>query len=229
MRAQVPDAGTAAPTRRLRALAALCGILGVVALGVYFGAAPPLPAPDANLAQVAEVGARYHDLLFLGAWLQATGTLLCVVFLLALVRLADAATRLAGMLTIVGAATLLAVAAVEGAFTIDWAQAAGDGHGVAALTSYEVMSVFVHVFPVAPAPLLYLSLGVILREAAVLPRPFAYLALVLGAAFAIVGLSGLFAATVLTLAVVGSQSLWILAAAVTVLAGAARQRDGKRP
>ena len=91
------------------------------------------------------------------------------------------------------------------------------------------MSVFVHVFPVAPAPLLYLSLGVILREAAVLPRPFAYLALVLGAAFAIVGLSGLFAATVLTLAVVGSQSLWILAAAVTVLAGAARQRDGKRP
>jgi hypothetical protein len=31
------------------------------------------------------------------------------------------------------------------------------------------------------------------------------------------------------LAVVGSQSLWILAAAVTVLAGAARQRDGKRP
>jgi hypothetical protein len=52
-----------------------------------------------------------------------------VVFLLALVRLAGAATRLAGMLAIVGAATLLAVAAVEGALTIDWAQAASDGHG----------------------------------------------------------------------------------------------------
>jgi hypothetical protein len=83
------------------------------------------------------------------------------------------------------------------------------------------MSVFVHVFPAAPAPLVYLSLGAVLLDAAVLPRPFAYLALLLGAAFAVVGLSGLFAATVLTLAVVGLQSLWMLAAAVALLAGRA--------
>ena len=229
MRTQAHADSTAAPRRGSSGLAALCGIVGVIALGVYFGAAPPLPPLGASLSQVTDVGRRYHDVLFLGAWLQATGTLLCVVFLVALVQMAGAATRLAGLLTVVGAATLLAVAAIEGAFTIDWAQAASNGHEAAAVTSYDVMSVFVHVFPVAPAPLLYLSLGVVLLDAAVLPRPFAYLALVLGAAFAIVGLSGLFAATVLTLAVVGSQSLWILAAAVTVLAGAARQRDGKRP
>jgi hypothetical protein len=77
--------------------------------------------------------------------------------------------------------------------------------------------------------LLYLSLGVALLEAAVLPRPFAYLALVLGAAFAVVGLSGLFAAPALTVVVVASQSLWILAAAVTLLAGGGRQWQGTHP
>ena len=208
----------AAATRPFRLLAAVSGIAGVIALGVDFGGAPPLPALDASAIQVAEVGARYHGILFLGAWLQATGTLLCVVFFGALVRLSAATTRLAGMLTMVGAATLLAVAAVEGAFTIDWAQAAVNGHAAAALTSYDVMSVFVHVFPIAPAPLVYLSLGVVLLHAAVLPRLFAYLALVLGAAFAVVGLSGLFTAAAVTLVVVGSQSLWILAAAIALLA-----------
>jgi hypothetical protein len=215
--------GVAAPARPVRLLAAASGIVGVAALGVYFGAAPPLPALDASAAQVAEVGARYHGILFVGAWLQATGTLLCVAFFGALVWLAAATTRLAGMLVMVGAASLLAVAAIEGAFTIDWAQAAVDGHAAAALTSYEVMSVFVHVFPMAPAPLVYLSLGVVLLRAAVLPRPFAYLAMALGAAFAIVGLSGLFAAAALTLVVVGSQSLWVLAAAIALLVRTARR------
>jgi hypothetical protein len=222
MRVQAHPDSTAAPARPTRVLAAVCGILGVIALGVYFGAAPPLPALDASAPQVADVGARYHLLLLLGAWLQATGTLLCVVFFLALVWLAAATTRLAGMLTMVGAATLLAVTAIEGAFTIDWAQAAANGHAATALTSYDVMSVFVHVFPIAPAPLVYLPLGVVLLHAAVLPRPFAYLALLLGAGFAVVGLSGLFAAAGLTLVVVASQSLWFLAAATALLARASR-------
>jgi hypothetical protein len=89
-----------------------------------------------------------------------------------------------------------------------------NGHPAVALSSYDVMSVFVHVFPVAPAPLVYLSLGAVLVGSEVLPRAFGRLALVLGAAFAVVGLIGLFAAPILTLVVVGSQSLWIATAAV---------------
>jgi hypothetical protein len=153
-----------------RVVPAACGLLGVVALAVYFGAAPPLPPPDAGAAEVAGVGLRYHGTLFLGAWLQATGTLLCVVFFVALVQLAGGATRPSGLLTVVGAGTLLAVAVVEGAFTVDWAQAAADGHPAVALSSYEVMSAFVHVFPMAPAPLVYLSLGAALAGSDVLPR-----------------------------------------------------------
>jgi hypothetical protein len=177
-----------------------------------------MPPPDAGAAEVAGVGLRYHGTLFLGAWLQATGTLLCVVFFVALVQLAGGATRPSGLLTVVGAGTLLAVTVVEGAFTVDWAQAAADGHPAVALSSYEVMSAFVHVFPMAPAPLVYLSLGAALAGSDVLPAAFARLALVLGAAFALVGLTGLFVAPVLTLVVVGAQSLWVASAAVWLLA-----------
>jgi hypothetical protein len=207
----------------IRIGAAACALLGVIALGVYFGAAPPLPPPDAGATQVADIGMRYHSILLLGAWLQATGTLLCVVFFITVVHLAGGAARLSGLLTVVGAGTLLAVSVIEGAFTIDWAQAAVNRHPAVALSSYDVMSTFVHVFPVAPAPLVYLSLGAVLLGADVLPRAFGRLALVLGAAFAVVGLGGLFTAPLLTLVVVGAQSLWIAAAAVWLLARARRR------
>ena len=79
------------------------------------------------------------------------------------------------------------------------------------------MSVFIHIFPMAPAPLVYLSLGGVLLSSDVLPRAFALVALILGAAFAVAGLTGLFVAPILTLVVVGSQSLWIAAAAMSLL------------
>jgi hypothetical protein len=227
MLAQVATTWKAAPDASIRVGAAACGLVGVIALGIYFGAAPPLPPLNAGATQVADAGMHDHGILFLGAWLQATGTLLCVVFFIALVQLAGGVRRLSGLLTVVGAGTLLAVSVIEGAFTIDWAQAAANGHPAAALSSYDVMTVFVHVFPVAPAPLVYLSLGAVLLGADVLPRLFGHLALLLGAAFAVVGLSGLYIAPLLTVVVVGSQSLWILAAAVWLL-GHARPRTISR-
>jgi len=81
-------------TRLSDILIALCGILGIVLLGVYFGVGfafglAQLP-PDATIAQVVRVATQYHDAWFLGAWLQATGSLLSVVFFLALVHRAGA-------------------------------------------------------------------------------------------------------------------------------------------
>jgi hypothetical protein len=90
MLAQVAPTRKPASDASIRLLAAACGLVGVIALGVYFGAAPPLPPLDAGPAQVADIGMRDHGILFLGAWLQATGTLLCVVFFIALVQLAGA-------------------------------------------------------------------------------------------------------------------------------------------
>lgn len=202
-------------------LIALSGILGVILLGAYFGVGfsvglAQLP-PTATVAQVVSLGIQYHNLWLLGAWLQGTGSLLCVIFFLALVQKTEGTAQLAGILTIIGASILLAVVLIEGVFTIDLAQAAVNGHQVTSLTSFDIMTVFTYIYPIAPAPLIFLPLGTILLRSHLLPRVFGYLALALGCAFAIVGLVGLFTTSLITLIVLSLQSLWILAAAITLL------------
>ena len=215
--------------RLSRILIALCGILGTALLGTYFGVGfsmglAQLP-PDVTTAQVVSVATQYHNMWFLGAWLQATGSLLSVVFFLALVHRAGGAVRLAGLLTILGSAVLLAVVLIEGVFTIDLAQAAVNGHQLTSLTSFDVMTVFTHIYPIAPAPLIFLALGTTLLGSRLLPRVFGYLAIALGSAFEVVGLVGLFTTPVLTLVVLTLQSLWVVAAAIALLVGTGKASD----
>lgn len=204
-----------------RILIALCGILGTILLGLYFGVGfsaglAQLP-PDTAAAQVVNIGKEYRNLWFLGTWLQATGSLLSVVFFLALVQRAGRTASLAGLLTIVGSAVLLAVVLVEGVFTIDLAQAAVTGHPTTSLASFDIMSVFTYVYPIVPAPVIFLALGTILLGSHLLPRVLGYLAFGLGIAFVVVGLIGLFTTSLLTLVVLSLQALWVLAAAITLL------------
>ena len=206
---------------RSRLLIALCGLVGTVLLGLYFGVGAgvglaQLP-PSASQAQVVSMALQYYNLWFLGTWLQATGTLLSVIFFLALVHQAGAASRLAGMLTLLGSAVLLAVVLIEGVFTIDLAQAAADGHQATSVTSFDLMTVFSHIYPIAPAPLIFLALGTILLGARILPRAFGYLAVGLGGVFAIIGLVGLFTTPLLTLIPLALQGIWVVAAAIALL------------
>lgn len=208
-------------TQQTRILIAVCGILGTILLGMYFGVGfsaglAQLP-PDSTSAQVVSIGKEYRNLWFLGTWLQATGSLLSVIFFLALVQKAGRVASLAGLLTIIGSAVLLAVVLVEGVFTIDLAQAAVSGHPTTSLASFDIMSVFTYVYPIVPAPVIFLSLGTILLSSHLLPRAFGYLAFGLGIAFAVVGLVGLFTTSLLTIIVLSLQALWILAAAITLL------------
>src|SRR5664279_6220366 len=99
-------------TRLSRILIALSGIFGIGLLGAYFGIGfsvglAQLPASATN-DQILSVATQYYNLWFLGTWLQATGSLLSVVFFIALIHEAGAATRLEGMLTVLGSAVLLA-------------------------------------------------------------------------------------------------------------------------
>jgi len=215
-----------------RILIALCGILGTVLLGLYFGVGfsvglAQLP-PDTTAAQVVSIGREYRNLWFLGTWLQATGSLLSVVFFLALVQRAGRTTSLAGLLTIVGSAVLLAVVLVEGVFTIDLAQAAVNGHPTTSLASFDIMSVFTYVYPIVPAPVIFLALGTILLGSHLLPRVLGYLAFGLGIAFAIVGLIGLFTTSLLTILVLSLQALWVLAAAITLLVRSGKAFDSPK-
>ena len=218
--------------RRSRILIALCGILGTVLLGLYFGVGfsvglAQLPA-DTTAAQVVSIGKEYRTLWFLGTWFQATGSLLSVVFFLALVQRSGRMGSLAGLLTIVGSAVLLAVVLVEGVFTIDLAQAAVNGHSTTSLTSFDIMSVFTYVYPIVPAPVIFLALGSILLGSRLLPRVLGSLAFGLGIAFAVVGLLGLFTTPLLTIAVLSLQALWVLAAAVTLLLRPGTEFDTQR-
>jgi hypothetical protein len=211
-------------SHRLNSLAiAISGVVGIVFLGLYFGVGAAvglgtLP-PGASTAQVLHVATQYHNLWLLGAWLQAMGSLLSIIFFLGL---AGGATRLAGTLTLLGSAVLLGVVLIEGVFTIDLAQAAADGHQATSISSFDLMTVFTHIYPIVPAPLIFLSLGIILIGSRLLPRIFGSLALGLGCLYAAVGLVGLFTSPILTLIPLGLQSLWILAAAIALLSRSGR-------
>jgi hypothetical protein len=204
-----------------RILIALCGILGTVLLGLYFGVGFSTGLAQLSSAatqtQVVSVATQYHTLWYLGTWLQATGSLLSVVFFLALVQKSGATARLAGLLTIVGSAVLLAVVLIEGVFTIDLAQAAANGHLETSLTSFDLMTVFTYIYPIVPAPVIFLGLGTILLGSRLLPRVFGFLAFGLGIAFAVVGLIALFTTAILSIVVLSLQALWVLAAAFTLL------------
>ena len=212
-----------------RILIALCGILGTVLLGLYFGVGFSTGLAQlssaATLTQVVSVATQYHTLWYLGTWLQATGSLLSVVFFLALVQKSGATASLAGLLTIVGSAVLLAVVLIEGVFTIDLAQAAANGHLVTSLTSFDLMTVFTYIYPIVPAPVIFLGLGTILLGSRLLPRVFGFLAFGLGIAFAVVGLIALFTTSILSIVVLSLQALWVLAAALTLLIRAGTAPD----
>jgi hypothetical protein len=205
---------------------ALSGIMGIVFLGLYFGIGAAIGLaglpPDTPAGEVLRTATQYHNMWLVGTWLQATGSLFCVIFFLGLVHLAGGSVRFAGVLTLLGSAVLLGVVLIEGVFTLDLAQAAADGHQAASVTSFDVMTVFTHVYPIVPAPLIFLSLGTVLSGSHVLPRIFASLALALGCLYAAAGLVGLFTSPILTLIPLGLQSLWIIAAAIALLSRSGR-------
>ena len=69
-----------------------CGVVGPILLILYFGLPALVPRLGSLLysggtpatAKIVTVGADYHLLLSVGCWMQGTGAVLCVVFLLAL-------------------------------------------------------------------------------------------------------------------------------------------------
>jgi len=93
-------------------LSGLSGILGVVLLIVSFGIAIP-PPENATRAELLEFGRQHYAGVLWGAWLQAVGPVLIVLFAFALVHLARATQRLAGWMTLFGATILMTVSLFE--------------------------------------------------------------------------------------------------------------------
>jgi len=210
-------------TKLFRLLTALSSIAGVIMLITSFSINPGPPS-NATSAQLTAFGNQYYTSILWGAWLQAVGPLLNVLFAFAIVCLAGATTRLAGWMTLFGGTILMMVSLVEITF---YMSALYNNPVTMALISGELIHAVQHLYFIVAAPALFLPLGVVILGSRVLPRVFGYLALVLGAAFAILGVVSLFTLTLpaAVLAFAGLQTLWWLAAAITLIVRTEKTSD----
>lgn len=217
--ARAADAGQ--PGRRLRILAALAGIAGPVLLAAYF-IAPALagwPYAAESPGKLIAYANAHRLLFYAGGWLQVTGALLSIVFLLVLLQITGALRTLAGSATLTGCAVLLSVVVVEAALLEAVPVAAANGDQATVATAFELINgVFVRIYPLAPASLLFAGIGFALSGASVLPRVFARTAVLISGLFLFAGLAAVFATAGLILASVMSvvEAIWIPAAAIAL-------------
>jgi hypothetical protein len=201
-------------TRTAAVWAAVSGLVGTCLLGISFAINTGPPA-GATGAQVTAFGQQHHDAILLGAWPQAVGPVLIVVFALAIVFLAGATTRLAGWMTLFGTATLMAVSLIEitGYIgTLQTSPATMPGTSLALIHSVQ------HLWFIVAAPALLVPPGLVILGSGVLPRILGYLALVLAAGYALAGVLTLSDLTVPPAVQISAsvEALWWLAAAGTL-------------
>lgn len=190
------------------------GIAGVTMIGVSF-AINNGPAPNATNEQLIEFGQKNYPFIMWGAWLQAVGPWLIIVFALSVVRLAKAMQTLMGWLTLFGAGVLMMVSLTEVVFYIT---ALNSNYAAMPVISTDIAHAVQHLYFILAAPALFFPLGAVILSSEVLPRLFGYVAQVLGAAFFITGILSLMtltlSAAVTSLGAV--QAFWWLGAAITL-------------
>jgi hypothetical protein len=201
--------------RMFCSLSALSCIAGVILLIVSF-ALNPEPPPDATSADLIRFGHQHFADILWGAWLQAIGPVLIVLFAFALVHLAGATQHLAGWMTFFGATILMAVSLIEITFYIGALYA---DPAMMPFISLHFIYAVQHLYFIVAAPALFLPLGIVLLSARTLPRVFGYLALVIATAFAAVGVAFLLRLKLpgAVTALGAVQPLWWVAAAITLI------------
>jgi len=196
-------------------LSGISGIAGVAMLMISFtiNTGPPLGAPASEFTKF--VHESYASILW-GAWLQAVGPVFIVLFAFALVHLGRATSHLAGWMTFFGATVLMMVSLIEITFYIS---ALYVDPPLMTSISRELIWAVQHLYFIVAAPALFLPLAIVLFNSTVLPRVFAYLALLVGVGFAIVGMASLLTLTLpASVTSLGSvQAIWWLAAAITLI------------
>lgn len=209
--------------RATRALAAICGITGVLMLSAHFLIPGNIPPDSASLARIAAFAREHRDVLLISAWLQVTGAILYVVFILAIVHLAGAGQRFAGRIVALAAAILVGLTLLDSAMIISAVQAAAHGHNQTLRVSFDLIvgpgnDAVGRSFLIAPAILL--PLGFVILQTRLLPRSYGWIALAFGAASQALGLLGLFSKVAfadVNPAVLALENLWLITVAVTLL------------
>lgn len=206
--------------------AAVAGIVGAILLALYFNTPALTNCPCSSASPQLAAFIRLHPtFLYAGLWLQAIGTLLCIVFFLTIVHLAGATTRIAGLVVIVASASLLSLVLVEGGFLATLPSAVWAGDQPTFTTAFALGNVFTRLYPLAPASATYLALGAVILGTGLLPRWLGYLSLAFGIGFEVAGLLAVFSGFGLTLVAIlaGLQGLWIIVAAIALWRAAPAQ------
>jgi hypothetical protein len=202
-------------TRSYSLIGGLAGIVGVILLGLSFAinAGPP---ENASSTELVKFGQENYAHILWGAWMQAVGPVLIILFALCLVHLAGAAERLAGWMTLFGATVLMTVSLIEITFYMSALHADPE---VMPFISLKLISAVQHLYFMIAAPALFFPLGIVLLGSPVLPRLFGYLALLLAVLFEALGVIFLLTLTMpaAVTAVAAIQALWWLAAAITLV------------
>jgi hypothetical protein len=212
--------------RSLCIMSGLAGAVGVGLLALSF-AINSGPPPNPTSAELMKFGQDNYSKILWGAWLQAVGPVLIVLFAFTLVHLAGATQRLAGWMTFFGATIVMTVSLVEITFYISALHA---DPAIMPSISLVLISAVQHLYFIVAAPSLFCPLGIVLLKSDVLPRPFGYLALVLAAAFAVLGAAFMLRLTLpaFVTAFAGVQALWWLAAAIALVARSAALSSSAR-
>lgn len=174
--------------RDFRLMAGLCGIAGPIALVASFWMNPAPPSGLSPDALVQWAAPRVGSLL-LGGWMQGIGSLLMVIFALALVEL-SAPNSFAARLARLAAGTILAVSLIEVTFYLAAANSVSIGDRTLALVSSGLIEAVQHVFLIAPA--LLIPLGFVLWRSRLIGRILALSALAIGAMLQVLGFVGIF-------------------------------------
>src|SRR5215475_7141006 len=153
-------------------LSGVCGVLLLVASFAINSGTPPGASP----VELATFAQHNYARVLWGAWMQAVGPVLIVLFAFVLVHMAGAAQEIAGWMTFFGATILMTVSLIEITFYIG---ALSRDPVIMSSVSLNLIAAVQHLYFIVAALVLFLPLGIILVRSRILPKLFGYLALAL--------------------------------------------------
>lgn len=196
-------------------LNALSGLFGVIILITSFIINPGPPQAHPTAEQLTAFGQAHYTQITAGAWMQAVGTVLCIVFAVAIVHLDGATARFAGWMTLYGGTLLVTTSLVEVGFYLT---ATTGVYPNIALISLDFIHAIQRLYFIVTSAAIFLPLGIVILGGRSLPKALGYAALLLAAAFTALGLIGLFTQVQTVDDIVGSvQGVWWFAATIALL------------
>jgi hypothetical protein len=202
-------------TINTKRLCAISGIIGVIMLIISFNINPG-PPQGASYEQLIAFGRQYYTSILWGAWLQTIGPFLIIVFAFSLVLLSRAGQTLAGWMTFFGAGILMTISLIEITFYI---AVLFKDPPTGSIIDLNIIYAVQHLYFIIGAPALFIPMGIVLRNAAILPTWLAWLAIGIGVLFGILGIVFLFHLVLpfWVTAIAGVQAIWWLLSSIILV------------